>query len=81
MSIRILTSLDFTKFPGCDEISGIVLNHSVTDLVNPITNHFKTSILPIDWKIHKIQPVLRMKIIQSYKTIDLHHFYVFCLKY
>ena len=76
---KILTNLDITKSPGCDEISGFILKHCATALVNPITNLFQSSLqtftLSLDWKIHKIQPVLKNtnhSVVQCYNLTSVY---------
>ena len=60
-TLQILSDLDPSKSPGCDDLSPKVLKECAASLAIPITTLFRASLhnssIPIEWKVHKIIPI------------------------
>ena len=73
-----LVCLNPNKAQGCDKINPHILKYCCTSLTSPVTHLFSTcmnqSILPQEWKVHKICPVPKkgdLSKITNYRPISL----------
>ena len=71
----MMSLLDPTKSPGCDDI---IPQHCATSLTEPVTTIFNLSLqtksYPSQWKIHEICPIPKkgdLKIVNNYRPISL----------
>ena len=76
--LLVLSNLDPSKSPGCDDLSPYILKECAASLITSTTKLFEmslqTSSLPDEWKTHKIIPILKggdPSTVSNYRPISL----------